>query len=64
MFNNMGLTKRERVTLVILGGVGIIFVFAPEKFADGLEVFYLYCFTVPFLIYVVTDPERIKRKGE
>lgn len=60
----MGLTKRERVTLTILGVIGITFILAPEKFIDDLEVFYLYCFTVPFLLYAITDPERLKRKGE
>lgn len=60
----MGLTKREKVTLAILGLIASSFIFTPERFIDDLEVFYLYCFTVPFLIYVVTDPERMKRKGE
>lgn len=64
MLNNMGLTKREKVALVIFWVIGITFIIAPEKFIDDLEVFYLYCFAFPFLLYVVTDPERIKRRDE
>lgn len=62
--DNLGLTRREKTTLIIAAFLTIAFIFIPQQIIDGWEVLFLLLIVFPIGIYIATDPERMKRKGE
>ena len=64
MLNNMGLTKRERVALVIAAFLAVIFLFIPQQVLNEWEYLYLFFIVFPLGMHIATDPERAQRKGE
>jgi len=62
--NNISLTRREKTTLIIAAFLAIAFIFIPQQVLDGAEILYLLLVVFPIGIYIATDPERMKKKGE
>lgn len=62
--SNLGLTKREKIVLILAAIVAIIFIFIPQQTLNGWEYLYLLCFVAPVGFYIATDPERIKKIGK
>lgn len=62
--NNISLTRREKITLSIVAFFAFAFIFIPQQALDGWEVLILLLVVFPIGIYIVTDPDRMKKKGE
>lgn len=60
--NNLGLTRREKIALIIAASLALLFLFIPQPVLDEWEYPYLFFVVFPLGIYIATDPERIKRK--
>lgn len=64
MFNNLGLTRREKTALTIAAFFAVIFIFIPQHILDGWELLYLFLVVLPLGIYVISDPERIHKENK
>lgn len=62
--NKISLTRREKTTLIIAAILAILFLFIPQQVLNEWEYLALLIIVFPIGIYIATDPERIKRKGE
>lgn len=56
------LTKREKIALVIMGILGIVFSIIPQDVINNWEPLFLLFVAFPLGLFAVTDPER-KMKG-
>lgn len=56
----MNLTRREKIALLILAVFAILFLFIPQQTLDEWEYLYLFCFAIPFMFWLILDPERRK----
>lgn len=63
MQNNLGLTKREIIFLVIAAILAVTIPLIPEEIKDDWEIVYIIMIVLPLGIMLLTDPER-KNKGE
>lgn len=58
------LTRREKIALIIAAFFAFAFIFIPQQILDGWEVLILLLVVFPIGIYIATDPDRMKKKGE
>lgn len=58
--NTYGFTRREVKALIILTIIAIIFIFIPQQTLDEWDIAYYFCFTLPFTLWIILDPERKK----
>lgn len=58
--NYLGLTRRERIALLIFTALTILFLFIPQQRLNEWEYVYLLCFATPFIFWLILDPERRK----
>lgn len=60
--NNLGLTRREKIALIIAASLALLFLFIPQTVLDEWEYPYLVFVVFPSGSNISTDPERIKCK--